>query len=450
MATKITTSRQFRKGRFLHGEAGDFALVYSPAPRMWTGISIRRDDGSVKIDRLASEFLRKNYTEFSSGVSTTPLDKDKIDNLVNTLRDTWEVPMPWAIRSGLRYRSTSEWSTPAVSSVITAREKIDAIKRELEAARMKPDVDDLVTALGGTPTEKVAAAPRKRASTFTVPTLPEDAYWYESDEDRKLTRDYISLRQAGFTVNLMIAGPSGSGKTVGVEKLGAELGIPVHIVNCQAITTPEKWIGQMMADPEKGTYFVPSQHIQWVEGTAPECEGYDNCILLYDEITRLRPELNNMTYSLFDTQRGLEVPQMGRRVLMNPKNLVISTANIGAAFSGTFGQDRAFRERFAMTLERDFPPPNEEVKIITSATGISPEDAKMLVKVAGATRNLWREQTIEQPISTRTLVTWSLLVAGGYDVMQAAEYTVLPLYSEDGGVESDRAKVRLQIEGKVA
>jgi MoxR-like ATPase len=447
VAVPITSSRQFRKGRVLHSTKSPhihIVLVNSPAPRRWQGIFVNTG-GSTPTALLStrsgveSALLKREYTHYDSGIPK-PLPATDVMRLIADAKmafglsasDEWRIKRALTIKGGLGTLPAFS-STPPVSPVSpVAPEELDEM-------------------LGGGGEESATAAPaspRKRSTSFKIPSLVSKPYWYESENDRKLMRDFIALRKAGFTVNLMIAGPSGSGKTVGIQRLGEELGIPVHIVNCQAITTPEKWLGQVMADPTRGTYFEPSQHIQWVERTHPDCDGADNCIILYDEITRLRPELNNMTYSLFDTQRGLEVPQMGRRVFMHDKNLIVSTANIGAAFSGTFGQDRAFRERFAMTMERDFPPTEEEVKILTSATGVKESEASVLAKVAAATRQMWRSQEIEQPISTRSLVTWALLVAGGYDPMQAAEYTILPLYSEDGGVESDRAKVRLQIEGK--
>lgn len=447
--TKITNSRIFRAGRVLHSAYHDAVLINSPEPRTWNVVYIRVNKGEGEyeyVSRVKSETLVSMFDKFDTGVRK-PLTVTATASVATTVMAKFGVAMDW--RTKAAFRQASRYPMPAT---ITAPPIISD-----PLAFDSAYVDDMIKALD---TDKAKSAPAtvkpepkvlgRRESAFTTPTLPEKPYWYESDNDRKLLRDFIELRKTGFTVNLMIAGPSGSGKTVGVEKLAEELGIPCHKINCQAITTPEKWIGQMHADPERGTVFVPSQHIQWVERTHPDCEGHDQCILLYDEITRLRPELNNMTYSLFDTQRGLEVPQMGRQVKMAPENLIISTANIGAAFAGTFGQDRAFRERFSMTLERDFPPSGEEIKILTSATGVENSSAVTLTKVADATRRLWREGTIEQPISTRTLVTWALLIAGGYDVMQAAEYTVLPLYSDDGGVESDRAKVRLQIEGKAS
>jgi MoxR-like ATPase len=425
---KLTSSREFRKGRVLHDERGfssELVLLNSPSPRTWVAgtpevapVGGRR----LRVSTLDSAALKRAYTHWGRGIESpfTMTERTKVvDDLVSagtvSKEDVWRIRTALGVRDALR---------PA-SSVPVVEEEV------------RP--------------EKVTAATplKRRSSSFRVPGLVEKPYFYESEQDKKLLRDFIALRQANFVVNLMISGPSGAGKTVGVQRLGDELGLPVHVVNCQAITTPEKWIGQMMADPARGTYFEPSPHIQWVERSSADCDGHDWCILLYDEITRLRPDLNNMTYSLFDTQKGIEVPQMGRRVVMSDRNIIISTANIGAAYAGTFGQDKAFRERFAMTMERDFPPLEEEVKILTSATGISAENARLLAQVAESSRILWRDQTVSDPISTRSLVTWGLLVAGGYDPMAAAEYTILPLYSEDGGVESDRARIRLQIEAKI-
>lgn len=453
MAVAITTSRQFRKGRVLVGTVNDVLLVNSPSPRIWNGVVVSHDPTrDPEYRSFTSSYLRGAYKAWQTSL-TQPRSNTQSIEVVDEIMRRWGHTADFAVRSALT-RGFGKKKPAGTASVLSAS--------SLAASTILPSPAELVAKYGPSmepaPHDPLAAKTSTKASgkrkdnEFKAPEMPTEPYWYESEQDRNAIEDFISLHDAGYTVNLMIAGPSGAGKTKGVENLAKKMGIPLHIVNCQAITTPEKWVGQVMADPVKGTYFVPSQHIQWVEGTHEDCEGSERCILLYDEITRLRPELNNMTYSLFDTQRGLEVPQMGRRVFMSPKNIVISTANIGAAFAGTFGQDRAFRERFAMTIERDFPPFDEEVKIMRSFTNdrLTEDNAKALARIAEASRRLWREGTIEQPISTRTLNVWALLVAGGRDVMAAAERTVLPLYSEDGGVDSDRAKVRLQIEGKVA
>lgn len=438
---KLTSTREFRKGRVLYNPSIHTAalLVSSPHPKRWNIALFDVDGSSSTIRSLLSEVpsdtLKMGYSEWQPRLPESLPNRVAHDQAYEAINKKFGV-LPsdaWRIRRALRYTPSPVTSASPVKATTYVDESSGAILKDEDDSTVEPKT-----------------APRARTTSFQTPKKVEAPYWYESDADRKLLRDFINLRQAAFTVNLMISGPSGSGKTVGVQRLGEELGMPVHIVNCQAITTPEKWLGQIMADPSKGTYFEPSQHLRWVERDHPDCEGHEWCILLYDEITRLRPDLNNMTYSLFDTQRGIEVPQMGRRVLMDERNIIISTANIGAAYAGTFGQDKAFRERFAMTMERDFPPLAEEVKIITSATSVDKDNAKVLAKVAQSSREMWRNGEINDPISTRSLVTWALLVAGGYDVMAAAEYTILPLYSEDGGVDSDRAKIRLHLEGKAA
>lgn len=451
------SKRQFRQGRVLREKGSWEAILLTSKngmPSIWTTLRRKYEPNTGTwgpwLHYNLSNSNLAHHNEWDYGVNTMAPNFDgasaykAIDNLLKSVapHNSQYQPLTYWKQRFAKFAPTA--GTPLGTPPITP------------AAPTFQSSNTLVgMAKAGYP-EAVAAAEDDDEATvphvsrhFSVPTRNANPYWYESDEERKFMEDFISLHGAGFTVNLLIAGPSGEGKTVGVQQLGNRLGIPVHIVNCQAITTPEKWIGQVHADPVKGTYFEPSQHIQWVERTHPDCQGHDQCIILYDEITRLRAELNNMTYSLFDTQRGLEVPQMGRRVVMAPENIIIATANIGAAFTGTHTQDRAFRERFPLTLERTSPPTTESIKILTSATGIETEQARLLVSVAEASRGMWKQEEVESPISTRTLVNWALLVAGGYTIKKAAEYTVMPLYSEDGGAASDRARISAAIEGRV-
>jgi hypothetical protein len=55
---------------------------------------------------------------------------------------------------------------------------------------------------------------------------------------------------------------------------------------------------------------------------------------------------------------------------------------------------------------------------------------------------------LESPISTRTLKAAAILIASGMSILQAMEYTALPLYKNEGGAASDRALVKLILTGK--
>lgn len=319
-------------------------------------------------------------------------------------------------------------------------------------------VDSLAEAgvpVPATPKSSSGYTPRAKAveeeKDFEPDSPNPDRYWFESDNDTRAFKDFVGMRRAGHDTNAIVVGPSGFGKTEGVKRLGERLGVPVHTVNCQVITTPEKWLGQMMADPTKGTYFEVSQHIKWIERDSEECQNSEFCIILYDEITRLRPELGNMLFSLLDGQQGLEVPQMNRTVHMARENVIFATANIGSAYAGTFAMDWALRGRFDFTVERPFPPSEEEVKVLVTANPkLSEEKARQMIDVAEHSRILWKNGELESPISTRLLLSWGRLVAGGYSIKDAAEYTVIPVYTEDGGADSDRAKIKMALDLKVS
>ena len=272
-----------------------------------------------------------------------------------------------------------------------------------------------------------------------------EAYWYEKDEDARFLDHFIDLkRKAHIVGNLVLVGPSGSGKTEGLRRLAERKGLPFYKMDCATITTEEKWVGRREID-EKGTRFVMSDHLKWLEGVE-----YEPGIICYDEITRVHPSKHNILIPVLDGSQSLFVPDLSRYVIVHPDNIIMATANIGSAFGGTFVMDRAFRERFNFTMERGFPPPSEEIKVITSRTNCEPPKAKLMVDIADQTRRKWKTGDLESPVSTRTLIAAAYLVASGMSVIQAFEYTVLPLYKDDGGAQSERAMVKLIVSGKSA
>ena len=431
--SEASTARAARANRVFHhnSKGGVVVLVEAKRARIWQALVVS-DSGWRSATFNSAQLWAYHEAQFGRGVKRAlPSPGDTLIGSISlTGVDAVENQVRW---SG---EKTTDWAK-AFSEAPFSKEDDLAI----------PFATDI-------PASYEAYTPRAKKvdvgdGVFSPPVPNPESHWYESVRDAKLLKDFAALRLAGHTTNLMVVGPSGFGKTQGIIRFGKSEGVPVHVVNCQAITTPEKWIGQMQVDPDRGTYFEVANHVKWVERTHPDCTDAEYCIILYDEITRLRPELANMQFSLLDDQQGLEVPQIGRRITMDPRNVVIATANIGTPYTGAFTMDWALRGRFDVNLERTFPPAEEEVKILTSATGISEKDAESLVRVAAHTRVLWQNGELESPVSTRSLVAWARFIGGGYTIKDAAEYTIAPLYSEDGGMESDRAKVKLAVDGKV-
>lgn len=271
-----------------------------------------------------------------------------------------------------------------------------------------------------------------------------DSYWYEKPEDIKFVRHFFELRRKAQAVgNLLVVGPSGAGKTEGLRRMAESVGLPLYKLDCATITTEDKWIGHKEIDHE-GTKFVPSEHLRWLEGV-----DYQPGVLLYDEVNRVHPSRLNILLPILDGSQAIFVPDMGRYVKVHPETIIVATANIGTAFGGTFVMDRALRERFNFTLERTFPPAEEEVKVLTTATNCPVDKATVLVDIANQTRRKWETGDLESPISTRTLKATAMLVASGMSIAKAFEYTALPLYKADGGGDSERTMVKQILTGKM-
>jgi hypothetical protein len=330
-----------------------------------------------------------------------------------------------------------------------ARIRKDLRTRLAEVKGVKPE--DLEALEAPAPVAAAVEPPKpvaKRSKEDALKKLRGSAtsnanYFWEKPEDTAATDMWIGInRSAGVRINLINVGPAGCGKTEGIKLASLRAGLPFYKVDCASITTSDKWIGHKEID-EKGTHFVMSEHLEWLE--AKVCEPG---VLLYDEINRLHPSLLNLLIPILDGSQSIWVPDMNKRIDVHPDTLIAATANFGVGFSGTYSLDVAISDRFGMILERGFPPETEEVKILEIRTGVDKASAVILVDIAKAIRRKFDNEEISKPVSTRALLNTSTYVVAGMSVLEAIEYTWLKGYSDLGGAQSERAQVRVLVTGK--
>ena len=289
--------------------------------------------------------------------------------------------------------------------------------------------------------QEVPAAPL----TLRIPTPGAEPYWYEAPGQSELIDHFIeSRRQIGTILagGLLILGPAGVGKTMGVIRRIARLGYPFLKMDAATVTDPGKWFGRREIDKD-GTRYEESDFIRAVrEGT----------VILIDEINRLHPAISNPIMAMLDGSQAIHLSDLNVTIPVHPQTVVIATANIGAAFGGTYKIDHALRRRFPYTIERGFPPIEDEIRILTSYWPECDTDAAAnLVRIATESRNKWEGGDLRVPIDTATLTNAAMLVASGYSERDALEFTVLPMYdgNADGqiGQKSERAMVAGMIDG---
>ena len=248
------------------------------------------------------------------------------------------------------------------------------------------------------------------------------------------------IRSAVRGKNIMMVGPAGCGKTLAAKALVNGLDRPDFYFNLGATQDPRATlIGNVQFDKEKGTHFSESLFVKAIQT--------ENAVILMDELSRAHPDAWNILMTVLDYgQRYLRLDESeGQETIKVADGVTfIATANIGNEYTSTRVMDKALVDRFTI-IEVDLLNKEEESDLLQN---IYPKvDSKVLDNVAeicSSTRIEAANETgrIESGVSTRTSVEIAGLLYDGFSLGEAAEITIYPQYSNDGGVDSERTFVK--------
>lgn len=296
------------------------------------------------------------------------------------------------------------------------------------------DVEEAPTTPVTAPTAK---APKAKAPAEAAPLRPgllqpkEDASFVFNEELRNYLSTLRRMSSNGVMMNSLLTGPQGCGKTSVAYEFAAKMKLPLLKMNCPMVREPRDWFGAKRA--ENGSVF-------WDKALFAEVVADGNVVILLDEITRATPMVLNTLLPLLDWTRETYVEESKEILRVGPGTYFFATANIGAQFTGTMRLDSALADRFGAIVECTFLPKSDEIDLLVTRTGISRDVATKLVTVAEMVRR--ENQTsgkLTETISTRTLLDIANLYTGLKET--AFKFTVLPMFSPDGGVQSERAQV---------
>lgn len=148
------------------------------------------------------------------------------------------------------------------------------------------------------------------------------------------------------------------------------------------------------------------------------------------------PCLDNRRYLPVDVAHNEE----DQKIMVNDDTVFIATANIGGEYTGTNALDRALLDRF-FPIETQYPQERDEVKVLMTRTGIDETPATAIVRVANEVRKQYKDQELSSSISVRHTLQTAGLVVDGFDLTNALQAVVMPLF-DDGIGTSERAKVK--------
>ena len=215
-------------------------------------------------------------------------------------------------------------------------------------------------------------------------------------------KDIVKILKSELFYPIFVTGLSGNGKTFGVEQACAETKRELVRVNITIETDEDDLLGGFRLENGQ-TVFHKGPVVEALERGA---------VLLLDEIDLASSKILCLQPIL--EGKGVFLKKINQWVHPADGFTIIATANTkgkgseAGAFVGTNVLNEAFIDRFAITLEQEYPPVTTETKIIKNvfkSLGIKDDDfASHLVNWADITRKTFYDGGIDEIIATRRLV----------------------------------------------
>ena len=292
------------------------------------------------------------------------------------------------------------------------------------------------------------AAPSTHTSSVEVPT--------DHSEVLNFIHNSYSLKPQGLVMNelkwkylvrsavrgknIMMTGPAGCGKTMAAKALVNSLDRPDYYFNLGATQDPRATlIGNVHYDSKKGTFLSESLFVKAIQTP--------NAVILLDELSRAHPDAWNILMTVLDYgQRYLRLDEQDGQSTIKVADGVtfVATANIGNEYTSTRVMDKALMDRFTI-VEMDVLSDEEELGLLSYMfPNVEVSSLEAVSKIAHMTRvnSKSDDAKITYGISTRTSVEIAGLLFDGFSLQDAAEVTIYPQYSDDGGVDSERTFVK--------
>jgi MoxR-like ATPase len=246
--------------------------------------------------------------------------------------------------------------------------------------------------------------------------------------------------------NILLLGPTGCGKTLAAQTVAKVVGKENKFFYFNLGATQDaraSLIGNTHFDKSSGTFFKESSFVKAIRTP--------NAIILLDEISRSHHDgVNILMTVLDDLQRYLRLDEKEDSEIVKVADGVtfIATANVGNEYTATRVMDRALLSRFPVKIEMTPLDRASEFQLLKSRFDITDVDKLDMLNavcdIADHTRKQVKleDSKITNFLPTRSTVEIAELIVDGFNLLEIAETTIYPNFSDDGGVDSERTYVK--------
>lgn len=275
-----------------------------------------------------------------------------------------------------------------------------------------------------------------------LPTVEE--YSLEREPYYLPIADEVEVFLAAYEARLpvLLKGPTGCGKTRFVEYMAYRLYRQApHASDRQlAVANPLITVAcheDLSASDLVGRYLLSGEETVWIDGPLTRAVRMGSICYL-DEIVEARKDTTVLIHALTDHRRILPIEK--RSMILEAHDTFLLVISYNPGYQSVLKDLKpSTRQRF-VSLTFDYPPQDDEARIIAQESGVEAEMAADLAALGAKVRHL-RQHGFEEGVSTRLLVYAGQLMARGIGVQRACDVAICRAITDDAEVQRAVAEI---------